>query len=138
MGERTTAAGILEEWTLDPAKVLRNQELRLAREYGASQPPRPLLGGEDLECDDPRDARHWVRVYTELAQFMHALIEEQSPGLLDDPTPEPRSLPAGVRAMTLQARVLELHLSYWTERLRRSGGVDGSPGGGEEGGGHGP
>lgn len=128
---------MLEELTLDAAKVLRDQERDLAMEYGASRPPHPLLGGEDLECDDPRDARHWIGVYTELVQFMRALIEEQSSGSLDDPTLEPRRLPAGVRAMTLQARVLELHLSYWTERLRRSDGVDDSPGGGQEGGGQG-
>lgn len=105
---------------MDPAKVLRDQERLLAREYGASHAPHPL-GGEDLECDDPRDARHWVRVYTELVEFVHGLIEEQSSRRIDDPNLNPGRLPAAMRAMTLQARVLELHLAYWTERLRRYG-----------------
>lgn len=117
---------------MDPAKVLRDQERLLAMEYGANLPSRPL-GGEDLECDDPSDAKHWVQVYAELAEFMRALVQEQSPARLDDPTREPRPLPADVRAMMLQVRVLELHLSYWTERLRRFGETDDSPGG-EEGG----
>lgn len=123
-----------EEPTLDPAKALRDQERLLASEYGASRPPH-ALGGEDLECDDPRDARHWVAVYSELVTFAHGLIEEHSPGWLADRSCDPLRLPESVRAMTLHARVLELHLAYWTDRLRRLGGVRGPRG--DEGGGQG-
>ena len=82
-------------------------------EYGASRPPSSL-GGEDLECDDPRDARHWIGVYTELLGFVHELMQHQSSERGE----------SEMRAMTLQARVIELHLAFWTDRLRRLDKLD--------------
>lgn len=113
---------------MDPAEVLRDRERVLALEYGASHPPH-ALSGEDLECEDPRDARHWVRVYSELVDFVHSLAQNESPEPVDGEAQDAGSLPPDVRAMTLQVRVLELHLAYWTERLRRLGrGCDPSRG----------
>lgn len=117
-----------KELMVDPAKVLRDQERLLAIEYGASHPPASL-GGEDLDCRDPRDARHWVRVYTELVEFIHGLMEGQPP----EPIEEPGRVPPGARAMALQASVLELHLAFWTDRLRRLATGD-DLGGGDSGG----
>lgn len=111
---------------MDPAEVLRDQERLLATEYGASHPPASL-GGEDLYCEDVRDARHWVRVYTELVEFVQGLIEGQSSAPARSAGLEPTCTPAALRAMTLQRRVLELHLAYWTEQLRRLGGEERSP-----------
>lgn len=114
---------------MDPAKVLRDQERLLAMEYGATHTPHPL-GGEDLDCEDPRDASHWVRVYSELVEFMEGLLEEQRARAIDDPADpalQADQLPAAMRAMTLQARVLELHLAYWTQRLARLGGGSDPP-----------
>ena len=111
---------------MDPAEVLRDRERLLAIEYGASHPPHSL-SGEDLECDDPRDARHWIRVYTELVEFAHGLAQDGS-SERDDDAPEVGYLHRDARAMTLQVRVLELHLAYWTDRLRRLGPVCDLPG----------
>ncbi|MBO0702180.1 MAG: hypothetical protein J2P38_04555 [Candidatus Dormibacteraeota bacterium] len=103
---------------MDPAQALRDRERRLALQFGASQPPR-ALSGEDLECCDPRDARHWVGVYSELVEFMHGLLDCPPTGCAGDPAHTPDKVPDHLRAMTLQVSVLELHLAFWKDRLRR-------------------
>jgi hypothetical protein len=107
-----------KEGPVDPAERLRERERRLLSKYGGTHPPRSF-DGENLQSEDPRDAEHWVGVYTELVQFIHTLIEsaaEASPG---HATPEPGRQTNGVRGMRLQAQVLELHLAFWTDRLNR-------------------
>lgn len=106
---------------MDPAEVLRDSERDLATRFGVSHPPH-ALSGEDLDCSDPRDARHWVGVYTELFDFVHGLLDLSCPEDLDESPPSPDQLPDNVRAMMLQVRVLQLHLAYWTDRLRRLSG----------------
>lgn len=99
---------------MDPAELLREQEGRLVAEYRASHPPR-AFDGEDLQSEDLATAEHWVGVYTELVDFVHSL-PSLSPG---DPDQSPVGTPRIPPAIDLQARVLELHLAYWTDRLRR-------------------
>lgn len=108
-------------------EVLRYRERLLAVEYGAAGPPKGL-DGEDFECTDVADVEHWVKVYTELVEFTR--------GLLDAPPGPSGAGDLGssqghcdLRALALQARVQELHLCYWVNRLdqlRNGSGPEGS------------
>lgn len=98
--------------------VLRHTEHLLALEYGAEAPPK-RLAEEDLECDSVADVEHWVKVYTELVDFTRSLLDAASAGGSGARGPVSRRGPDDLRALTLQARVQELHLGYWTERLSR-------------------
>lgn len=101
---------------MDPAERLREGERRLAIKYGGEHPPRSF-DGEDLQSDDPADAEHWVGVYVELIQFMETLIESAS-SVPSGRFPTGGAPTAdGLHGLRLQAQILELHLTYWTERL---------------------
>lgn len=102
-------------------KTLRQTEYVLALQYGAEGPPK-RLAGEDLECDDRADVEHWVKVYTELVDFTRSLLDvASSPGASDAGNPASGRGPSDRRALKLQARVQELHLRYWTDRLNHLG-----------------
>lgn len=96
-------------------EVLRQRERLLAVQYGVDHPPKGL-DGEDLECDDLADAEHWVKVYTELADFTRSLLESASPGAPAGHPGSDRSS-GDLTALMLAARVHELHLAYWVNRL---------------------
>lgn len=96
---------------MDPAQLLRERERQLIAEYPASHPPQ-AFDGEDLQCEDSATVEHWVGVYTELVDFVHSLVKPSSPD-------HPPQAPPAPRAIELQARILELHLAYWTDRLNR-------------------
>jgi hypothetical protein len=91
---------------VDPVEVLQDQERLLAAEYGVTEPPR-ACAGENLRCDDPEEIRHWAIVYTELVDFTHRVLA--APGW--SPTIQ--------RTVALHATFRELHLAYWTDRLRQ-------------------
>lgn len=102
---------------MDSAEVLRERERLLAIRYGADH-RREGLDGEDLRSDDPRDAAHWVRVYTELVDFLRGMTAS------DSAVPTGDSMRAvgplrDRRALMLELKVHELRLAFWTERLRR-------------------
>lgn len=102
-------------------EMLRQKERLLALEYGAEEPPR-RLAEEDLECDDRADVEHWVKVYTELVDFTRSLLDvASSPGASDAGSPVSGRGPNDLRSLMLQARVQELHLRYWTDRLNHLG-----------------
>lgn len=103
---------------MDPADRLREREQRLATKYGGDHPPRSF-DGENLQSEDPGDAEHWVDVYTELVAFMHTLIESVSAASPEQATTGAARRADGLRGLRLQCRILELHLSYWTDRLNR-------------------
>lgn len=102
---------------MDTGEMVRERERLLAIQYGAEEMPKRLVG-EDLECDDPADVEHWVEIYTELVGFTHSLLEAATQegsvfgDCVSDRAPD-------LRALTLRARVQELHLNYWLERLNR-------------------
>lgn len=99
--------------------TLRETERLLALEYGAEELPK-LLDAEELECDDLADVEHWVKVYTELADFTRGLLETcSSSGAPVAGSPASDEAPSDPRALMLQARLQELHLRYWVERLDR-------------------
>lgn len=99
--------------------TLRETERLLAVEYGAERLPK-LLDAWDLECEDLADVEHWVKVYTELADFTRGLLETcSSSGPPAAGSPVSDQAPSDPRALMLQARLQELHLSYWVERLHR-------------------
>lgn len=102
---------------MDPAERLRERERRALTEYPGLHPPHSF-DGEDLQSQDPGDAEHWVGVYGELTEFMHTLIELASRTSPDEADPD-----HGLRGLRLQANLLELHLTYWTDQLERARGT---------------
>jgi hypothetical protein len=90
------------------AAELQEGERSLAAEYGAEAPPS-CPDEQDLRSNDLRDIEHWARVYTELEDFGHTLRDIAS-----------RASPDQRRAMTLQAKIQELHRAFWTDRLTRA------------------
>lgn len=106
-------AGFVKSW-----EMLQQTERLLALQYGADGPPK-RLDDEDLQCDDMADVEHWVRVYTELVDFTRSLLDAaSSPGASGAGGRIQGRSPSELRALMLQARVQELHLTYWTERLK--------------------
>lgn len=103
---------------MDPAQRLRERERHLVTKYGGDHPPRSF-DGENLQSEDPHDAEHWVDVYTELVGFMHTLIESASQVSADQEATGTGRHADGLRGLRLQCKILELHLTYWTDRLNR-------------------
>lgn len=109
-------------------EILRHRERLLAVQYGAEYPPKGP-DGEDLECDDVADVEHWVKVYTELVDFTRGLLADASPPAPAEGHPARGEAGSHMRALTLLARVQELHLIYWVSRLdqlRSEAGCDAS------------
>ncbi|MBO0702193.1 MAG: hypothetical protein J2P38_04620 [Candidatus Dormibacteraeota bacterium] len=107
-----------EDVIVSPADTLRETERRLAAQYGAGKVPK-LLDAEDLECEDTADVEHWVEVYTELLDFTRSLMETASSSrtsAASDRASEQAS--SDLRALAYRARVQELHLTYWSDRLQ--------------------
>jgi hypothetical protein len=110
----------VESWDGESAETLREREHLLAFRYGAAERRRRSLDGDHLASDDLAEVERWVAIYSELAEFTHGALEAAVPGappvvagsVPDDPL-------AGLKLLILQARLQELHLSYWTSRLER-------------------
>jgi hypothetical protein len=102
---------------MDP-QALRDQERRLAAEYGVAELPKACVG-EDLQCDDPEDVEYWACVYSELVDFAHRVLESAS-----------RWPPTVQDTVLLHVKFRELHLAYWTDRLREIQIISDDPSGG--------
>lgn len=114
-------AEVRKDVSVNSVEMLRQAERLLAAQYGAEDPPKPI-DAEDLECDDPADVEHWVEVYTELVAFTRGLLEEGSSAGAS----AAGNSPCDHRALTLQAHIQELHLTYWIERRNRLRAESGS------------
>lgn len=106
---------------------LPEKEPPLVVRYGVDHCPI-RFDGEDLECEDLVEVRHWVAVYTELLEFTRSVLVASAPeaSVGGDLASDPAS--AGRRALMLQAQVQELHLRHWTGRLQRLCGEAGTGG----------
>jgi hypothetical protein len=86
-----------------------------------------VLPGERLNCLDPDDIQHWLRVYTELCAFAERLLASYRGDAADGSDAAGEFLRDEARAVENEWLRLRARLAYWCRRVEEIGASHGLP-----------